>query len=294
MFSQKLITATFTLASGNFGGGNSSSGNSLTISGLRTSVDMEANSGDGQSILEMIVYGMTLDHMNQLSQCGPNYNKLGRNQISVSAGSEQEGMFKIFDGTIIFAWPDGEDQPNVRMHFHATGTAYEARKPMAPTTRQGAVAGESLLQAIAGQLGWQFENNGVQCTLRNPYWWGTGISQIRQGVEAIGCQWYVDRKTLAIWPSGKARQGVTLISPQTGLVGYPQFDQARIRVRAYYNPSFKPMSQIQVQSSFTAANGIWNTGYLTYELDALMPHGRWFMTMIAVNANAQLGSGDEG
>jgi hypothetical protein len=282
MFSQKLITASF-----NIGGGSQGSGNqgSITLSGLRMTCDYHVAGGDGQPFLDsLVIYGMTLDQMNQLSVTGMTYNKVSQNTVTIQAGSQQEGMSTVFTGDIIFAWPDGSDQPNVRFNVVAKPGAVASRKPLAPTTRKGAVDGSTLVQQLAQQMGFRFENNGVNTQIRNPYLHGTGMSQVRQIIDAMSCQWVLDRGTLAIWPTGKARSGsAVLISPQTGMVGYPQFDQARIRVTSYYNPAITPMSQIQVQSSFTAACGVWNIGQIDYELDCLVPHGRWFMTMMCNN-----------
>jgi hypothetical protein len=134
--------------------------------------------------------------------------------------------------------PDGSDQPNVRFIVTAASGAYGARKPVPPTTRKGAVAGESLIATLAQQLGYGFENNGVHVMLRNPYLHGTAISQLRQVTRAMNCQWFIDKETtLAIWPTGKARSGaIPLVSPQTGMVGYPAFNQGSIMVTSFYNP----------------------------------------------------------
>ncbi len=198
-------------------------------------------------------------------------------------------MSTVFTGDVIMAWPDGSDQPNVRFMVLAKPGAVAARKPIAPTTRKGAIAGETMVQTLAQQMGFKFENNGVHVMIRNPYLHGTGISQVRQIIDAMSCQWLLDRGTLAIWPTGKARSGggVPLISPETGMVGYPQFDQARIRVTSYYNPAIRPCGQIQVQSSFTAACGLWNITQTQLALDAFTPHGRWFQTMVGTNPSAQ-------
>ena len=155
-------------------------------------------------------------------------------------------MSTVFTGDVIMAWPDGSDQPNVRFMVLAKPGAVAARKPIAPTTRKGAIAGETMVQTLAQQMGFKFENNGVHVMICNPYLHGTGISQVRQIIDAMSCQWLLDRGTLAIWPTGKARSGggVPLISPETGMVGYPQFDQARIRVTSYYNPAIRPCGQI--------------------------------------------------
>jgi hypothetical protein len=283
-FSQKLLTASFTLGSGNFGSG----GNSLTLSNLRMTCDITLVQADAQPKLDnLTIYGMTLDHMNQLSQTGATYNRLSQhNTVTVQAGDAESGMSTVFSGDILSAVPDGSDQPNFRFMVTAVPTGFAARKPVAPTTRKGAVAGEDLLSALASQMGLGFENNGVHVMLRNPYLHGTAVSQVRQCVDSVGCQWMVDRGTLAIWPTGKARSGGPVtVSPTSNprMVGYPQGDQAQVVLTTEYSPAIKPGGQVTIQSSLTMACGTWNIGQMKYELDALVPHGRWFMTMICLN-----------
>jgi len=294
MFNQKKITASFTMAKGNFGGG----GNALTLSGLRMSCDIHVGGGAALPILNnLTIYGMTLDHMNQLSRIGATYNNFPTNKITIQAGSDQEGMFTVFEGDILLAWVDGADQPNVRFNIYATPGATAARQPMKSTTRKGAANGEDLVSTLARQMGFRFENNGVHAVLRNPYLHGTGISQVRQCIEAMGCQWILDKGTLAIWPTGQARKSsVPLVSPDTDpkMVGYPQFDQPRIRVTQYFNPAIVPGGQVQIQSSLTSACGVWNIGEVDYELDCYMPHGRWFQTMMCYNPHGPgLPGGDQ-
>jgi hypothetical protein len=202
-------------------------------------------------------------------------------------------MSTVWKGPIVNVAPDGSDQPNVRFLVTAANGAYGARKPVPPTTRKGAVAGESLMAVLAQQFGYGFENNGVHAMLRNPYLHGTAISQARQLAGAMNCQWFIDKETtLAMWPTGKSRSGaIPLVSLQTGMVGYPAFNQGSILVTSFYNPAITYGRQIQVQSSFTAANGIWELGRIDFELDCFMPHGRWFMKMSCTN---QRSSGEPG
>jgi hypothetical protein len=183
---------------------------------------------------------------------------------------------------------------NVRFMVTGKPGAFNARAPIPPTTRKGSVAGESLVQALAQQMGYRFENSGVNVMIRNPYLHGTGISQVRQIVDAMSCQWLIHNGTLAIWPTGKARSGPTpLVSPETGMVGYPQFQQAKIVVTSYYNPSILPGGNIKVKSAFTAACGVWGVPRIDYHLESLVPHGQWFQTMVGFSqAGAGLPSGD--
>ena len=92
----------------------------------------------------------------------------------------------------------------------------------------------------------------------------------------------IDRKTLAIWPAGGSRPGSpTLVSKDTGMVGYPTFQQAALVVKTLFNPAIKPGGQIQVKSQIEAACGIWTVNKIRYELDTLTPRGRWFQEIYA-------------
>lgn len=263
--------------------------------------DITVPLGDAAPSLDsLVIYGMTLSQMNQLSTVGASYNTYDTNNkmtitVSASDGDGQPGT--VFQGDIMpgMTYVDGSDQPNVKFICAGVWGAANARKKIAPTTRQGGVGGETLIQQLAQQMGYRFENNGVKVQLRNPYLWGTGISQVRQCVQAMNCQWLGHLQTLAIWPNGKSRQGVFTVGPGQGLVGYPQFNKQTMRIVVYYNPAWVPGSKIQmVGSSLTAANGMWNTGYTTYELDCLQPHGRWFMNIMCYKEDATNPGGNQG
>jgi hypothetical protein len=295
-FGPKLLQAQFSGAQ--LGGG------SLTFNNLRMQADISVPSADAASTLtSLVIYGMSLSDMNRLSTAGASYNTVSSTaavmQITLSASDNGQPYATVFQGDIIpgMTYVDGSDQPNIRFLCSAVFGAANARKKIAPTSHKGAIAGETLLQQLAQQMGWRFENNNVHVMLSNPYLWGTGISQIRQCVESMNCEYLGHLGTLAIWPAGGSRSEVYTISPPK-LVGYPSFSQSNIFITAYYDPAFIPCSQVRVQGSqLTAANGLWNnTGETTYELDSLVPHGRWFMKMRCMNhqATGQAPGGEQG
>lgn len=84
--------------------------------------------------------------------------------------------------------------------------------------------------------------------------------------------------TLAIWPRNQTRAGTTpLISPATGLVGYPKFRDQGMSFRCLFNPALKLGGSIKMQSSIQPASGLWYiVGPLVYNLSAQMPQGPWF------------------
>jgi len=288
MFAQKFLQATF--EGGSIG--------SLTVSNLRMLMDATIWPGAQGTLDSLVIYGMTLDHMNQLAAVGMNYNTIGDQKITVTVQASDGGQqySTVFQGDIMpgMSYIDGTDQPNVRFVCAGIWGGANARKKMAPTTQKGAVAGEDLVGQLAKKMGYRFENNGVHVMLRNPYLWGSPISQLKQCIQAMNCQWVGERQTVAIWPNNSSRQGVFNISPETNLVGYPSFSQAVMYVVAYYDPGFVPHQKVQVKSSITAANGIWDTGATNYELDSFQPHGRWFMRITCYRKDSAVPGGEPG
>jgi hypothetical protein len=67
-----------------------------------------------------------------------------------------------------------------------------------------------------------------------------------------------------------------LISPETGLVGYPAYTGQGIALRTLYNPSVGYGSEINVESILTPACGTWVVNRLAYDLESKVPDGNWF------------------
>ena len=288
-FTKKLISAQITMG-----------GQQLNLSGLRMTLEMNSvpAGGQGTAELHLYVYGMPLSQMNQLATVGTRWVAVqGKNKINVQAGDEN-GMSDIMtDGTIIYATVDGMAMPQVRFIITASGTAYAARKPIKPTTRKGDVQAEDIFGQLAKQMGLRYENGGVKCTLRNPYLWGTAISQVRDLAEASKALWFVHNGVLATWPASGHRDasgGIPLISRKTGLVGYPWFDQATMGFRTLFRPDVGRVEtgrQVEMQCSLAGANGVWTVGQISTTLDSKMPRGRWFQDVQCTRVEVSSGYG---
>jgi hypothetical protein len=285
-FDQKILTVQFSLAQGNFQGG----GNSLTLTNMRIQAQIHGTPGTSSSFLDGLdIYGMTLSQMNQLSRIGKQLGTANpNNKVMITAQDGDNPSSIVFNGVILQAYIIGQDQPHVHFHVTATPAAAAARKAMPSTTKQGATQAQMLAQNISSAMGFQFENNNFSATLRNPYLWGTGISQMRQLSKAAGFDWGIDPGTnvLAIWPKGMGRTtgGVPTISPYISgpgeLIGYPVFSDSRVYATAYFDPQMQPFGQFNLVSSITAANGIWWVSQLELNLSSFTPHGPWEMTVI--------------
>jgi hypothetical protein len=153
-------------------------------------------------------------------------------------------------------------------------------KPVSPTTFPGSVSVGTALQSIAEKAGLTTENNGVLKILASPYFDGTAWTQLLSLVRMADVFGFVDgvKKLVAIWPKNGSRTGgETIISPETGMIGYPQFQTVNILVRTLFSPEIKSGigQQITVQSQLTAADGKFIVMTVTLELASELPDGPW-------------------
>jgi len=288
-FTQKLINVSFSMGTGSFGGGTSS-GNTVNLTGLRISCKISKAGGYDMGLLDCAIYGMKLSDMNQLSCVGTQQTNQGKNSITVQAGDAVSGMSTVFVGTITLAFVDAQSMPEVCFRVTAQAGAIEAVMPSTPTSINGTGDVATMMGQIASSLGLKFENNGVNVKLSNPYHAFSYRDQAQSIAEAAGIEWIIDNGTLAIWNPGQARQGAsTTISKTTGMVGYPAFNQAGIIVTTQFQGTIQFGTSITVQSDLTPACGSWVITNLEYELDAMIPHGKWF---VVINA-CRIGGGSE-
>jgi hypothetical protein len=255
--------------------------------------------GSDMSKLQAEVYGMTLSHMSDLMTYGAIAANSGKNTVTLMAGDAVSGMHQVFAGNLTNAWGDFQGMPDVPFHVLGNGPMNAAVASIPPTTKKGAVSASSLIENLANQIGMQFENNGVTTQLSNPYYPSTAREQLYAIVKDSGCEWNaMENNVVSIWPVGSSRAGGASIpvNVNTGMVGYPMFNQNGIVVKSLYNPAIKHGVEIMVTSDLTGgatsgnvtvggrtsgANGAWTVQSIDYSLDSLVPGGQWFMTMFA-------------
>lgn len=274
---RRKIDLSFTLGTGSFGEGGA---DTVEITGLRTSATITKSGGVSMSQLELRVWGMPLDTMQKLTVLNKlAYEQERSNSVTVRAGDDENGMGVVFTGTIKEAWADASNPPDVEFTVSAFTGGLDAVRPVAPTSYNGPVAVDVALSSIAAQMvpPRTLENSGVQTVLDSPYLPGTLRDQALAVARAARCDMLIDDNVIAIWPSGQARGGLSLdLSPETGLVGYPQFTQNGIALTALYTPSLVFGQKIKVTSALAAANGEWQVAAVQHSLDAEIPGGQWF------------------
>lgn len=272
---RRRIDLTITLGTGTFG---DNVGDTVTLTGLRIQTNIVAVGGDGQGAANLRVFGMSLDMMNRLTNIGPIANTIrGSNRILIAAGNDGEVLTNIYEGTIDVAYADYNAAPETPFNIVALSALGAAMKPIGASSYRGATDVATIMATLAEQAGYTFENNGVDVQLSNPYFPGAVYAQIQQCARAAGIYYTVDRNILAIWPASAARGGeITVVSPKTGMVGYPAFSSQGMIVTSEFLPTAKLGGQIRVESSIPVANGLWNNFRVVHDLQSETPGGAWY------------------
>ncbi|HEY0120661.1 MAG TPA: hypothetical protein VGC14_02680 [Rhizobium sp.] len=284
-FTEKKITVQFNLANGSFGDGKN---NTATVTGLRISANINATGGASNSNMQLAVYGLPLSLMNQLSTVGTQYNSLYKNSISVEAGDDESGMTLVFGGSIFSAFVDAQSMPQVAFRVQAAPGPFQAVKPVAALSIRGSADAAGMMGNLAKQMGFAFENNGVQVKLANPYFGGSAWTQAMAIARHGNFDLIYEPNTMVISPRGQPRQGdAIVISPDTGMVGYPMFSENKVIVRCLFNPAVKQLSLVEVQSDLTPANGKWQVLSIIYDLESQTPNGKWFMILELIAIGTQ-------
>ncbi len=290
-FVQRLISLTVTLSPGSSGASPQPStfpggSNSVTLSGSRIGVRVQNNGAPAGGMARVLVFGLTPSIMNQLSTLGMVFNQVQRNSISIRAGDAVNGLSAVFSGTILFAYGDYNQAPKVPFVLECQSGLIDAVASAQPSSFPGATSVATILAGLARQMNVGFENNGVTVQLASPYLRGNLWTQVQKVARDahIRAELVNGGTVLAIWPEGGSRTSQTggpipLISPTTGMDGYPSFAQnGYLVVRHLFNPQVSFGSTVQVQSSLPQANKTWVVQKLDLALDTLTPKGQWLGT----------------
>lgn len=278
-FVQRRIDLSFRLGKGSFGGGGD---NTVKVSGLRCSVDVQKAGDPGFDTANITVWGLKPSLMNELSTLGKPLEFFRDNTVSVEAGDDEVGMGLVYTGTIQAAYQDFEGVPEAALRIQAFTGQIAAVKPVIPTSYQGSVDVATIMSALATQAGFNFENNGVDVRLTNPYLPGAGRAQMQAVARAANIFFTIDGTTVAIWPRDGKRGGlVPDIGPTTGMVGYPRWTQGGIGVRCLYRPGLIFGGELNLQTEIGPASGRWIINKLSHSLEAELPRGKWFTDLEA-------------
>jgi hypothetical protein len=278
---KKQLRFVITLGTGKFG---SSEHDQIILQGFRATADIDKAGGMMMGTLRAKIYGVKQADMNSVTTLQWKPGTLIPNTVEVYA---IDGAVEtlVFAGNIVNAWADYQSMPDVYLHIQAQSAFFNALKAIPPRSFKGGVDVASVMAQIARDLGYVFENNGVTTQLTDIYLPNTGMEQAKDLARAAGCDLYLDDKILAITPPNVPRKVlIPLISPASGLVGYPTFDGVGVNFQTLFNPAVTFGGSIKLETDVQQAAGQWVVTSVGHRLESEKPGGAWFSS-IRGNAN---------
>jgi hypothetical protein len=250
-------------------------------------------SGDlGMGQLNLRVYGMSDSLMNELAQVGKTPQVVRRNSVVVSAGNDVDGLSQVYAGTIIQAYADFSGMPEVCFNVTASVGGFQAVMTIDASSYPGNADAAVILGNLAKQIGAEFEPNDVSVILRDRYYKGAALEQIKTCIRDADIEWNgLENNILAVWPKHGLRPGrIPLISPDTGLVGYPTYNALGMTLTTVYNPAIRFGTLVDVASHLPVPSGmvemIKNNQYkvikMNHSLMSEVPGGAWFTQLTLI------------
>jgi len=273
---KKQLRFVVTLGTGKFG---SSENDVITLEGFRSLVDIDKAGGMMMGTLRAKIYGVSQLDMNSVTTLQWKPGTLIPNTVEVFAidGSVET---LVFAGNIVNAWADYQNMPDVYLHIQAQSAFFNTLKAIPPRSFKGGIDVATVMGQIARDLGYVFENNGVTTQLADVYLPNTGMEQAKDLARAAGCDLYLDDKVLAITPPNVPRKTfIPLITPTSGLIGYPTFDGVGVNFQTLFNPAVVFGGSVQIESDVQQACGQWVVTSVNHRLESEKPGGAWFSSI---------------
>jgi hypothetical protein len=274
-FVERAIDVQFMLAEGTLQDDN----NVVTLTGHRCEALISNPGGDNMvGSLQLRVFGMKAADMNKFSTAGANPMSYKNNVVKVSAGDVGGQIRQVFEGTIIRSAINYNTATDVSFNVTAVSAFFAQVAPTSPNSYKGEVDVATVIGALAKSIGYSFFNNGVSVRLSNQYLSGSAIDQIKTIANAARIPVCIENGAISIWPNDGTRDGLIIaLSPESGLVGYPEFTDIGFAVRSLFNPDIQNGRKLAIsRSQIEKANGNWVAQTVMHELSTLAPNGPWF------------------
>lgn len=290
-FTKKKLVAYLTIPGRAFAGTDS---NTKIVQDLRMSAEITKGGEPSKNILKLKIYGMKQSDMDALTTLAFKPMRVRKNLIKLVAGDENL-MTTVFEGDITTANASYSSPPNLVFKVEAAAGYYPAVATSRSKGFKGGVPVTQLMQNLAEQMGYSFEDNGVTSILASPYLVGSAMQQAQMIAEAADLEFGIDDGVLFIAPRNKPRAGeAPLISTQTGLKEYPTFDKNGLKFKCLFNPGLKIGGLCVVKSQVPVANGTWRIHGLDHSLSCEDPGGEWLSRVHAVQVGAPPAEEEEG
>jgi hypothetical protein len=127
-----------------------------------------------------------------------------------------------------------------------------------------------LAEAEAKAMGYAFKDEtGGSYSVRNSVFNGAPTDKLQAMCRESGAQLLIDDGTVILVSEGAAREGnAVLVSPETGLVGYPTFNENGVVFSVLFNPEIRQGGLVKVESVVPKATGTWKVTDVNHKISS--------------------------
>ena len=281
---KKIIRITLTLTDGveTF---TAQGDNRLTSTGLAISTAITYGNGAISPTAQVTVYNLPIDRMAKLFRVQWNTMKALLNTVKIEVG-EQGGQLEVaYEGNITFATINMDGAPNVSLIITSQMAIVDKMRVTAPFTIPKGESAQvaEIVRFLATESGYQFENYGVDSVLSDTSLNGSNIEKIEKLAQMCDFDLYIEQRLIVICKKGGERDlKIPVISPKTGLIGYPAPEQRGLNFVCLYDPLVRFGGVVRIKDSLIEiANADWRIYGLVSTLEANIPQGKWEMNVNA-------------
>lgn len=259
--------------------------NKLSSSGLRVEANITYGAGNITPTAQINIYGLLIETMTPLMRIS--WNTLGAvlNTVRIEVGEQGDTALTLaYEGNITFAKIVTANAPTMCLQIESQMAIVESLTPQNPKTYNKGIDTADIIRDICTEMGYQFENNEATHILSNELMLeGSRLSRIQYLAHICDFELYVDQRAIAICKKGNGRTiKIPIISPKTGLLGYPEPDIRGVTFRCLYSPLIKFGGIVKIADSLIpTCNGDWRVYGLHAILEANAPNARWEMQVMA-------------
>lgn len=276
-FVERVISLTFTKVGGTFAETGVST---FTVEGLRVQCNVFNVGGISVGAANLRVLGLTREQLNDLSGLNSGFMVQRMIQLDIRAGDAGSPLQLIFSGQMNVGQIDMSGQPDSALVIVAAAGMIASMTPANPTSYPASASHLDVLADLAKRAGLAFEPNGPPKTLATMYVFGSYRDQMLRVADAANVNIAIIDNTLVVWPRRGFRgtNSVPIISPESGLVGYPSYSDNGIGITTLFNPFLRLGQLFDVKSSLPFACGRWIAFGVKHDLESQTPNGKWFTT----------------
>jgi hypothetical protein len=290
MFSEKRITIEIALGAGGFRNAIGSEGfavgygptiNGIQIAGNACTVNISKLGMNSKNNAEVTIYGLSQKDIDKLTFLAFGPREAVKNTIKIYAGDENSQPLAfsgdIFPGGAYGVYANNEPA----LHINAITNYLDSITPAQPTSIEGPMSGVDMVKNLVEQQldGASFINSLLpqSPTLTDAFFDGSVIKQMQDMSEAAGLELVIDDNVVILLEPGMPRgdANMTVISSETGLIGYPAFSQVGVNFQCIYDPSLVFAGLVKLESKLPKANGVWRINSVSHSLSYGIPGGPW-------------------